>query len=75
KQRVAIARALINKPSIVLGDEITGNLDSKTGLEIFDLIKDLNKNENITFLLVTHDLTLADLCSTRISMNDGVLTG
>jgi len=75
KQRVAIARALINKPSIVLGDEITGNLDSKTGLEIFDLIKDLNKNENITFLLVTHDLALADLCSTRISMNDGVLTG
>lgn len=74
KQRVAIARALINKPTIVLGDEITGNLDSGTGLEIFKLIKDLNADERITFLLVTHDLQLAALCDRQISMNDGKLS-
>lgn len=73
RQRVAIARALINNPTIVLGDEITGNLDTKTGEEIFDLIKDLNQVDKITFILVTHDRSIADLCNERIEMKDGML--
>ncbi|MHA1797376.1 MAG: ABC transporter ATP-binding protein, partial [Candidatus Helarchaeota archaeon] len=59
QQRVAIARALINKPSIVLGDELTGDLDTKTGNEIMKYIKELNKNENQTFIIVTHDTEIA----------------
>lgn len=72
KQRVAIARALINKPSILLGDEITGNLDTQTGKEIFKLIRELN-DEGITFLLVTHDNTIAKSCKRIIELKDGKL--
>ena len=75
RQRVAIARALINKPSIVFGDEITGNLDSSTGEAIFDLITELNEEENITFLIVTHDENIASVCRKTINMFDGYLTG
>lgn len=75
KQRVAIARALINNPSIVLGDEITGNLDTSTGMQIFDVVKELNESENITFLIVTHDLEVAQSCKRTIEMRDGMLIG
>ncbi len=73
RQRVAIARALVNKPALVLADEPTGNLDQKTTESIFDLIKQLNHEQNTAFLLVTHDLALADKLSRRLIMRDGVL--
>lgn len=73
RQRVAIARSLINEPEIVLGDEITGNLDTDTGKEIFRLIEDLNQNEGVTFLVVTHDLMVANTCRRTITMKDGEL--
>lgn len=71
RQRVAIARSLINNPAIVFGDEITGNLDRKSGNEIFDIIEDLNIKEKITFLIVTHDHNIADRCKKRFRMIDG----
>lgn len=74
RQRVAIARALVNNPALVLADEPTGNLDQKTTESIFDLIKQLNHEQNIAFLLVTHDLKLADKLSRRFVMADGVLS-
>lgn len=73
RQRVAIARALVNKPALVLADEPTGNLDQKTTESIFDLIKQLNQEQNTAFLLVTHDLALADKLSRRLTMRDGEL--
>ena len=74
RQRVAIARALVNNPSLVLADEPTGHLDQKTTESIFDLIKQLNHEQNIAFLLVTHDLNLAQKLSRRFVMRDGILT-
>lgn len=74
RQRVAIARALVNNPALVLADEPTGNLDQKTTESIFDLIKQLNVEQNIAFLLVTHDLNLAHKLSRRFVMRDGVLS-
>ena len=70
KQRVAIARALVNDPSIVLADEPTGNLDSKTGIEIIELFKKLN-SEGKTIVLVTHDNDLADVAQRKIVLSDG----
>lgn len=74
RQRVAIARALVNNPALVLADEPTGNLDQKTTESIFDLIQQLNQEQNIAFLLVTHDLNLANKLSRRLVMRDGVLS-
>ena len=74
RQRVAIARALVNHPALVLADEPTGNLDQKTTESIFDLIKQLNAEQNIAFLLVTHDLNLANKLARRFVMRDGVLS-
>lgn len=75
RQRVAIARALVNSPALVLADEPTGNLDRKTTESIFELILKLNQEQKIAFLLVTHDLQLAEKLSRRMVMQDGVLRG
>ncbi len=71
QQRCAIVRALIRKPKVILADEPTGNLDKKTGLEVFDLLLELNKKENITLIVVTHNESLAERLSRRIEMVDG----
>ena len=73
RQRVAIARALVNNPALVLADEPTGNLDYKTTESIFELIQQLNQEKQIAFLLVTHDLSLAEKLNRRLIMQDGVL--
>ncbi|GJJ79412.1 lipoprotein-releasing system ATP-binding protein LolD [Pasteurella canis] len=73
RQRVAIARSLVNNPALVLADEPTGNLDRKTTESIFDLIQQLNHEQNIAFLLVTHDLSLAEKLTRCLVMQDGIL--
>ena len=73
RQRVAIARALVNNPALVLADEPTGNLDHKTTESIFELIQQLNQEKQTAFLLVTHDLNLAEKLNRRLIMQDGVL--
>jgi lipoprotein-releasing system ATP-binding protein len=72
-QRVAVARALVNRPSIVIGDELTGNLDTKSSNRIYDLLRDLNKKINQTFILVTHDMTLAEKTDRILRIVDGML--
>ena len=72
QQRVAIARALVTKPSLILADEPTGNLDSKSGIEILALLKDLNKKGN-TIVLVTHDMETARNAKRIVSIKDGVV--
>jgi len=72
QQRVALARALINQPSILLADEPTGNLDSRTGTEVMELIRHLNESLQMTVVLVTHERTLAEKYAERlIFMGDG----
>ncbi len=71
QQRVAIARALINDPTIILADEPTGNLDSKTGGEIMQLFSHLNKEEKATIIMVTHNLNLAEETDRIIYLRDG----
>ncbi len=71
-QRVAIARALIDSPKIVLADEPTGNLDSKTGESILNLLIDLNKEEKITTIVVTHDMKIAEKTQRIITLKDGL---
>ena len=73
RQRVAIARALVNKPDLVLADEPTGNLDHNTALSIYDLMRELNKESNIAFLVVTHDKELAAKMDRQMHMQDGLL--
>lgn len=70
-QRVAIARALVNKPSIVIGDEPTGNLDSKSSDNIYELLRKLNREHNQTFILVTHDEHMAAKTDRVIRLVDG----
>lgn len=71
QQRVSIARALINNPTIILADEPTGELDSATSMEIIDLLKKLNQDNKQTFVLVTHNLEVANQCRTIIKLKDG----
>ena len=71
RQRVAIARALVNHPSIILADEPTGALDSKTGDIILNLLKDIHKKENVTLVMVTHEPYVAKMASRIITVLDG----
>ena len=73
KQLVGIARAIVNKPKIIFADEPTGNLDSATGQKVEDLLFGLNKKENITLVIVTHDPELADRCDRQIHIKDGLV--
>jgi len=73
KQRVVIARALVNSPQVIFADEPTGNLDSATGAVVEDILFDLNREQGITLIIVTHDEELAARCDRRIHMRDGLL--
>jgi putative ABC transport system ATP-binding protein len=73
QQRVAIARALANKPSLILADEPTGNLDSETGKMIFELLHNLARSENTTIVVVTHDLSIAGKTDESFRLQDGKL--
>jgi putative ABC transport system ATP-binding protein len=73
QQRVAIARALISNPKIVLADEPTGNLDTKTGWEIVQLMKKLNEEKGQTFVVITHDPHIAETADRIIHLKDGVI--
>ncbi len=73
QQRVSIARALANKPTVILADEPTGNLDSHTGKVIVDLLKSLAKSEKTTIIVVTHDLNLANQADKTFRLKDGKL--
>lgn len=71
KQRVCIARALVNEPEVIFADEPTGNLDSVTGAKIEKILFDLNKDQGITLIVVTHDQDLAKRCGRQIHIKDG----
>ena len=75
KQRVAIARAFATKPAVMFADEPTGNLDSKTGATIMDLMFNMNRNSSTTLILVTHDNLLAQRCERLLSLDGGQLVG
>ncbi|AEB75382.1 lipoprotein ABC transporter ATP-binding protein [Clostridium botulinum] len=71
QQRVAIARALMNNPKIILADEPTGNLDSKSAQEIYDLFRKINREYNTTFIIITHDNRIAEKTDRIIKIQDG----
>ena len=73
KQRVAIARALITKPQIILADEPTGALDSKTSVEVMQLLKQLNQQDGITIIVVTHEGGVANETDKIIHIKDGII--
>lgn len=75
QQRVAIARALVNNPEIILADEPTGNLDTRTSMEIIGVFRKLNLDRKITFILVTHDSEMGDLTDRKILIRDGSIHG
>jgi len=75
RQRVTIARALVNDPAIIWADEPTGALDSKTAQEIMSLMRELNESNGLTFVLVTHDAGVGDLCDRIVRMRDGQIVG
>jgi len=71
QQRVAIARALVNRPSILLADEPTGNLDTRTSREVIELFQSLNEDQGLTVILVTHDPEVAQNAKRNIVLRDG----
>ena len=71
QQRVAVARALVLEPKVLLADEPTGNLDTKTGESVFDLLRELNRIKGVTLIVVTHNLRLAEKLSRQIQLVDG----
>ncbi len=73
QQRVAVARALVNSPSIVLADEPTGNLDSETGIQLINLIRTLNRESGVTFIICTHDQMVAQHANRIVRIKDGRL--
>ena len=73
KQRVAIARAFATEPAVLFADEPTGNLDSRTGANIMELMFELNRNSSTTLILVTHDSSLADRCDRVLALDTGSL--
>ncbi|HDR72434.1 MAG TPA: ABC transporter ATP-binding protein [Methanoculleus sp.] len=73
QQRVAIARALVSNPHLILADEPTGNLDSKSSAEIYQLMRHINQVQKITFLVVTHERELASYCDRTIELRDGTV--
>ena len=75
RQRVAIARALVFYPPVVLADEPTGNLDSRTGREILNLVHDLHQRLNATIVIVTHDMTVAESCPRTVTLRDARVAG
>jgi len=75
RQRAAVARALINKPCLILADEPTGNLDSKTAHQVYQLMLELNQELNVSFLVVTHDNELAARIGKVLHMEDGLIVG
>ena len=74
QQRVTIARALVNRPSLVLADEPTGDLDSKTGMQVMHALLDTSKNQGATVIIVTHDPVVANLVQKVFTMRDGAIT-
>ena len=75
RQRVSIARALVTQPKILLADEPTGNLDSKNGKHVMELLSQLNKEKGITLIIVTHDMEIAAVAGRIIKMKDGKIAG
>jgi putative ABC transport system ATP-binding protein len=73
QQRVAIARALVNKPALILADEPTGNLDTKSGDEVIRLFKDISRKQNVTMVMVTHNTDITKYCDRVIHIKDGRL--
>jgi len=71
QQRVAIARALVNRPSVILADEPTGNLDSETGADVMHLLRQLNREENVAIVIITHDPEVAAIADRVVTMKDG----
>jgi putative ABC transport system ATP-binding protein len=75
QQRVAIARALINEPSIILADEPTGNLDSRTSIEVMEIFQRLNGERGLTILVITHEPDIAEYAERLIAFRDGRVVG
>jgi ABC-type lipoprotein export system ATPase subunit len=75
QQRTSIARALVNRPTILLGDEPTGNLDTKTSETIIDLFREVNETRGVTTLLITHDMAVARKTRRIIRIRDGLVEG
>ena len=73
QQRVAVARAMVSKPDIILADEPTANLDSKTGMKLLEVMRDLNKEFKMTFVFSTHDEKIMDLATRLIHLRDGII--